>query len=250
MPEKDKRSASKRKPYDELRPREHLTGHEVFELMKVARARGRYGHRDATMILVAYLHALRVSTLCGLRWDQVDLDVGQMRLEGGGGKGRAVKHSRVHPITGAEREALSRLRREHKDSPYLFVTERGGPVTPAGFRRTLSRVGEASSILFPVHPQMLRHSLAHHVLSEGLPIDSLKDYFGFETFGSMHRYVKPSEDEPNAERDKMLVTLETIRSKLKEQDAKAEAAKPPEHEAGSGTTPAEGPEPSQVKKKA
>ena len=46
------------RPYEALRPREYLTEKEVY-LMSVAGKRGRYGHRDATMILLAYRHGLR-----------------------------------------------------------------------------------------------------------------------------------------------------------------------------------------------
>jgi integrase len=56
------------------RPRKYLTFKEVGRLLDGARVRGRYGHRDATMILVGYSHGLRVSELCALRWDQVDFD--------------------------------------------------------------------------------------------------------------------------------------------------------------------------------
>lgn len=50
----------------ELRPREYLTEGEVEALLQVAKKRGRYGHRDATMMLVCYTHGLRVSELCSL----------------------------------------------------------------------------------------------------------------------------------------------------------------------------------------
>ena len=43
-------------------------------------------------------------------------------------------------------------------SPYVFLSERGAPLTPAGFRKTLARIGEASTLPFPVHPHMLRHA--------------------------------------------------------------------------------------------
>ena len=62
------------------RPREYLTPHEVDELMAVAKQRGRHGHRDATMILMAYRHGLRVSELCALRWDQIDLKAGILHV--------------------------------------------------------------------------------------------------------------------------------------------------------------------------
>lgn len=64
-------------PYDQKRPREYLTTAEVEELISVAKKRGRYGQRDATMILLAYRHGLRVSELCSLRWEQVDFEVGE-----------------------------------------------------------------------------------------------------------------------------------------------------------------------------
>ena len=58
------------------RPREYLTAKEVVKLMEGARERGRYGHRDATMILTAYRHGLRAAELCALRWDQIDFEHG------------------------------------------------------------------------------------------------------------------------------------------------------------------------------
>ena len=58
------------------RPREYLTVKEVAKLLDGARERGRYRHRDATMIVVGYRHGLRVSELCALRWDQVDFERG------------------------------------------------------------------------------------------------------------------------------------------------------------------------------
>ncbi len=61
----------KRRRNGDLRTREYMTEAEVERLMKAA-AGNRHGHRDATMILVAYKHGLRVSELVDLRWDQVD----------------------------------------------------------------------------------------------------------------------------------------------------------------------------------
>src|SRR3954464_9550048 len=60
-------------PHAARRPREYLTPKEVERLIAAAR-QDRYGHRDATMILVAYRHGLRVAELCALRWDQVDFE--------------------------------------------------------------------------------------------------------------------------------------------------------------------------------
>ena len=62
------------------RPREYLTPAEVEALIATARRRGRYGHRDATMILIAYRHGLRVSELCRLDWSQIDFASGLLHV--------------------------------------------------------------------------------------------------------------------------------------------------------------------------
>jgi integrase len=138
-----------RRPNAELRPREYLTPAEVETLIATARKRGRYGHRDATMILIAYRHGLRVAELCALRWDQVDFGQGSVHVA-------RLKHGvpSVHPIGGEELRALRRLRREQPDARHVFQSERDAPMTLAGFRKMLTRIGEASPLALPVpaHP--------------------------------------------------------------------------------------------------
>ena len=69
----------KRHKQTDVRAREPLTPTEVEKLRKAARRIGRHGDRNATMILLAYRHGLRVSELITLRWDQLDLDQGLSR---------------------------------------------------------------------------------------------------------------------------------------------------------------------------
>jgi type 1 fimbriae regulatory protein FimE len=56
--------------------RRYLTEREVERLMDCAHKYGRYGHRDATMILVVYRHGLRASEVCDLQWQQIELSEG------------------------------------------------------------------------------------------------------------------------------------------------------------------------------
>jgi integrase len=65
----------RRRPNAAYRTREHLTAAEIEKLIKAA-GTNRWGHRDATMILVAYRHGLRASELVDLRWDQIDFSGG------------------------------------------------------------------------------------------------------------------------------------------------------------------------------
>src|SRR5262249_31337892 len=61
------------------RPREYLTEREIEKLMDAARG-NRWGHRDATAILIAYRHGLRASELVALRWDDIELATGRMHV--------------------------------------------------------------------------------------------------------------------------------------------------------------------------
>ena len=90
------------------RPREYLTAEEVERLVAAARSRpGRYGQRDATMILLAYRHGLRASELVDLCWDMLELAQGHLHV-------RRLKNGRpsVHTVRGSELRALRRLQRE------------------------------------------------------------------------------------------------------------------------------------------
>ena len=126
----------KRLPNDKLRTREYLTEAEVENL--TAKAKGnRHGHRDATMILVAYRHGLRASELVDLRWEQVDFKTATLHV-------RRVKQGTpsTHPVLGDELRALRRLQREQEPtSPFVFTSERGAPFTTAGFARMVERAG-------------------------------------------------------------------------------------------------------------
>src|SRR5256885_13836456 len=133
--------------------RKYLTAREIEKLMGHARKHSRYGHRDSTMILVAYRHGLRASEVCDLQWHQVELDHGRMHV-------RRAKNGTpsVHPVRGDEIRALRKLRRENLAEAYVLLTERGGPMSTIGFHHLIQRLGEAARIPFPLHPPMLRHA--------------------------------------------------------------------------------------------
>ncbi len=130
--------------------------------MQTAQRRGRYGHRDATMILLAYRHGFRVAELCALRWDQVDLKQGLLHVQ-------RLKQGlpSVHPLRGPELRALRRVQRDMPSASYVFTTERGSPMTSAGFRKLLARTGDASTLAFPIHPHMLRHACGYKLANDG-----------------------------------------------------------------------------------
>ena len=176
-----------RKNNMDVRPREYLTGSEVELLMKSARSIGRHGHRDSTLILIAYRHALRVSELIALRWDSVNLIQGLMhinRLKSG------VASS--HPISGMEISALRQLKRSYGQSPYVFLTERKGPLTSSTVRKMVARAGVATAIGFPIHPHMLRHSAGYKLANDGRDTRSIQHYMGHKNIQHTVRYTELS----------------------------------------------------------
>ncbi len=120
----------KRPPNADLRTREYLTEAEVERLMNAAKG-NRWGHRDATMVLVAYRHGLRASEMVDLRWAQIEFRTATLHV-------RRVKQGTpsTHPILGDELRALRRLQREQDPkSPFVFTSERGAPFSTAGVAR-------------------------------------------------------------------------------------------------------------------
>ena len=173
----------------ERRTREHLTPQEVDKLIKAASQVGRYGHRDATLILIAYRHGLRVSELVALRWDQVDLEQGLLhvsRLKNG--------VASTHPLRGPEIRALRRLRREYGVSPYVFITERRGTMTDSSVRKIIARAGNEAHLGFPVHPHMLRHACGFKLANEGHDTRAIQHYLGHRNIQHTVRYTELAAD--------------------------------------------------------
>ena len=75
----DRRRPPRRKRNAEVRAREYLTDAEVGRLIAAA-GENRHGHRDATMVLVAYRHGLRAAELVTLRWDAIDFAHGRLHV--------------------------------------------------------------------------------------------------------------------------------------------------------------------------
>ena len=169
----------------DVRSREHLTGDEIDRLISAAKSVGRHGHRDATLILTAFRHGLRVSELVALRWDMVDLKQGLMhvsRLKNG--------VNSTHPLRGPELRALRKLKRDYPDTPYVFVTERKGPLTAANVRKIVARAGEKAALGMPIHPHMLRHSTGYKLANDGHDTRAIQHYLGHKNIQHTVRYTE------------------------------------------------------------
>jgi integrase len=167
-----------------LRTREYLTEAEVERLMKAATG-NRHGHRDATMVLVAYRHGLRAAEVVDLRWGQVDFKTATLHV-------RRVKQGTpsTHPIPGDELRALRRLQRDQDKSPFVFTSERGAPFGTAGFARMIERAGVEAKLGFKVHPHMLRHACGYALANRGHDTRALQAYLGHKNIQHTVRYTE------------------------------------------------------------
>ena len=177
----------RRPPNGDIRTREYLTEAEVEKFINAAKG-NRHGHRDTTMVLVAYRHGLRASELVDLRWDQVDFRSAALHV-------RRVKQGTpsVHPIVGDELRALRRLQREQEPkSPFVFTSERGAPFATAGFARLVERAGIEARLGFKVHPHMLRHACGYALANRGHDTRALQAYLGHKNIQHTVRYTELS----------------------------------------------------------
>jgi type 1 fimbriae regulatory protein FimB/type 1 fimbriae regulatory protein FimE len=168
----------------DLRTREYLIAHEIEALVAAAR-QNRYGHRDATMILIAFRHGLRASEAIDLRWDQVDFDRASLHVRRSKGGTPSV-----HPLSGTEMRALRRLQRESVVGPFVFVSERGAPFTTAGFARLIERAANRAGLNLKVHPHMLRHACGFALANAGHDTRAVQAYLGHRNIQHTVRYTE------------------------------------------------------------
>ena len=136
------------------------------------------------MVLMAYRHGLRASEVTDLKWEQVDFDRSEIhvnRLKGG--------TPATHPLTGRELRELRRHKRDSAPSPFVFVSERGAPLTPPGFNHMVKRAAVAAKLGIKVHAHMLRHACGFKLANDGIDTRSLQAYLGHSNIQNTARYT-------------------------------------------------------------
>jgi type 1 fimbriae regulatory protein FimB/type 1 fimbriae regulatory protein FimE len=181
----ENRSVLVRPANSELRQREYLTHKEIEKLIKTDKD-GRYGHRDATLIVLAFRHGLRASEICDLEWSQVEFGRSASLHV------RRAKNGKpsVHPLRGDEIRALRELQRQFPDSKQVFPTERGGPFTPDAVNRLIKRIGERAGFDFLVHAHMLRHGCGYALANAGHDTRAIQDWLGHRSIQHTVRYTE------------------------------------------------------------
>lgn len=185
-PENVLRKVPRRPKNADVRRREHLLPDEVVSLIRAAADVGRHRHRDKTIILMMYRHGLRVSEAIDLRWDQIQFRPGEIHI-------RRLKNGKpsTHYLEGDEIRALRKLQRIYT-GPFVFMTERGGPLTRSTVNKLITRAGEMAGLSFPAHPHMLRHGCGYYLANKGVDTRTIQDYLGHVSIMHTVRYTELS----------------------------------------------------------
>jgi type 1 fimbriae regulatory protein FimB/type 1 fimbriae regulatory protein FimE len=86
------------------------------------------------------------------------------------------------------------LRGDWPESSYVFVSERGGPMTTSNVRKVIARLGAAARIPFPVHPHQLRHALGYMLANAGHDTRAIQHYLGHKNIRHTVRYTELAPD--------------------------------------------------------
>lgn len=167
-----------------LRKREYLTQQEIERIRKVARQNPRHGHRNDTLILMMFRHALRVSEAIDLRWEQVNFSRAELHVT-------RLKNGKpaTHPLDYITLRALGRLRKNYPQTPCLFVTDQHLPLSVRSVHHIIAQAGKAADLPFTIHSHMLRHSTGFYLANKGIGIRAIQAYMGHANIKSTVIYT-------------------------------------------------------------
>ena len=147
--------------------------------------------RDQVVLELLYGSGLRVSELCGIDLDDVDLATGTLTVLGKGAKERRVPiHERcaqwIEVYLDSSRPAFMS---EHSPAAALLLNRRGGRLGPRDVRRILDRRSTQ-----PTHPHALRHTFATHLLDGGADLRVVQELLGHASLGTTQIYTHVSKE--------------------------------------------------------
>lgn len=168
----------------------YLTLQQVDTLLDAPDLSKSNGLRDRAMLQLLYATGLRVSELCGVETAGVNLELGVVRVIGKARKERLVPlgRSAVQAIETYIRSGRG-AKGDGSSSHFLFLTNRGGPMTRQAFWKLLKAYGKQVGIWQNLTPHVLRHSFATHLLERGADLRSLQTMLGHADISTTEIYT-------------------------------------------------------------
>ncbi len=165
-----------------------LTVEAVFQLIESVNQDG-LGLRDRVMLELMYAAGLRVSELVGLTLQDLNLEAGFVRVRGKGNRERVVPVSE-HTTTNLKRyiNTIRPFLLKKGQSPYLFLSQQGRPITRQRFWQLLKHYGRLMGV--ELTPHQLRHSFATHLLEGGADLRAIQKMLGHADISTTQIYTK------------------------------------------------------------
>ncbi|HEU0197249.1 MAG TPA: site-specific tyrosine recombinase XerD [Nevskiaceae bacterium] len=167
-----------------------LTGSEVEALLGAPARDDQLGLRDAAMLELMYASGLRVSELVRLRFDELNLEHGIVRLVGKGGRERLVPMG--EPARDALRAYCTSARPgllRGRASDFVFVTARGTAMTRQNFWLLLKRYAVTAGVTTSLSPHSLRHAFATHLMEHGADLRVVQMLLGHRDLSTTQIYT-------------------------------------------------------------
>ena len=165
---------------------------EVMALLQTSFS-GKTILRDSAMLELLYSSGLRVSELVKIKLGDIHFDAGFVRIMGKGDKERVV------PVNMRALEKAKQYMEEERpatlgkrQSPYLFVTRRGKPMSRQRFWQTLKAIGQKAGL--EISPHTIRHCFATHLLEGGADLRSVQKMLGHSDISTTQIYTKVTTD--------------------------------------------------------
>jgi integrase/recombinase XerD len=148
------------------------------------------GLRDRAMLELAYSTGMRVSEICGLRFEALDIETKLVRIRGKGGKERIVPVG-SHALRSLERYLSDSRPQLLGDSPIpeIFLNYRGGPLSRVSFWKILKKYAAIAGLPAGVTPHTLRHSFATHLVEGGADLRAVQELLGHSSISTTQIYT-------------------------------------------------------------
>jgi integrase/recombinase XerC len=181
-----------------------LSVDDVFLLLGGIQGDGLLTIRDRAILETLYSTGVRVSELVGLDWNDVDFQLGIIRVVGKGSKERIVPIGEVALQTlrdyGAEQSI--KWKRAVKGETPVFLNHRGDRITTRSVGRVVEKYLKAAGIAVRMGPHGLRHSFATHLLNGGADLRVIQELLGHASLSTTQRYTHLNLDQLTAVYDK------------------------------------------------
>ena len=166
-----------------------LTESEVAALLRLPRPTTPLGKRDRALLELMYATGVRVSEVVGIRLGDLDLEERLLRVLGKGSRERVVPFGEAAQYALADYLSHGRPRLLKGSTDRLFLNRNGRPLSRVGVWKVLKGYAAKIGLQNRVHPHILRHSFATHLLKRGCDLRALQELLGHASITTTQMYT-------------------------------------------------------------